>query len=120
MTRLCPCPPTRCVPRFLPRAAARLALARALTGALTGALAGGWAGSAAADANIGGKTVECYCTDRQGARVELGQFTCLEVDGRRFTAQCQMSLNVPMWREVAQECLSSEDRSQPGAAQPSL
>ena len=31
-----------------------------------------------------------------------------------FMAQCQMSLNVPMWREVQQGCLSSRlDPSQP-------
>lgn len=54
-----------------------------------------------------GRTVECYCTDRNGSRVELGQTICLQVDGRMFMAQCQMSLNVPMWREVAQGCLSS-------------
>ena len=55
----------------------------------------------------GGKTVECYCTDTSGTRVELGQTICLQVDGRMFMAQCQMSLNVPMWREVAKGCLSS-------------
>ena len=55
-----------------------------------------------------GKTVDCYCTDKGGARMELGQMTCLQVDGRMFMAQCQMSLNVPMWREVAPGCLSSE------------
>jgi len=55
----------------------------------------------------GGKTIECYCTDRSGSRVELGQTICLQVDGRMFMAQCQMSLNVPMWREVQQGCLSS-------------
>ncbi|WP_187430378.1 hypothetical protein ROLI_019410 [Roseobacter fucihabitans] len=54
-----------------------------------------------------GKTVECYCTDRSGSRVELGQTICLQVDGRMFMAQCQMSLNVPMWREVEPGCLSS-------------
>jgi hypothetical protein len=32
------------------------------------------------------------------------------VDGRMFMAQCQMSLNVPMWREVAQGCQTSELR----------
>ncbi|AXI55180.1 hypothetical protein SuNHUV7_30380 (plasmid) [Pseudoseohaeicola sp. NH-UV-7] len=56
----------------------------------------------------GGKTVECYCTDTSGSRIELGQTICLQVDGRMFMAQCQMSLNVPMWREVQQGCLSSE------------
>ncbi|QJF50998.1 hypothetical protein [Roseobacter ponti] len=63
---------------------------------------------AAADVTSpGGKTVECYCTDRSGDRVELGETICLQVDGRMFMAQCQMSLNVPMWREVQQGCLSS-------------
>lgn len=55
----------------------------------------------------GGRTVDCYCTDKTGARVELGQTICLQVDGRMFMAQCQMSLNVPMWREVAEGCMSS-------------
>ncbi|WP_299671253.1 hypothetical protein [uncultured Roseobacter sp.] len=54
-----------------------------------------------------GKTVECYCTDKSGGRIELGQTICLQVDGRMFMAQCQMSLNVPMWREVQEGCLSS-------------
>ena len=62
---------------------------------------------ALADAKIGGKTVDCYCTDSSGGRVELGETICLRVDGRMFMAQCQMSLNVPMWREVQQGCLSS-------------
>ena len=55
----------------------------------------------------GGKTIDCYCTDTSGARVELGETICLHVDGRMFMAQCQMSLNVPMWREVAVGCMSS-------------
>ena len=55
-----------------------------------------------------GKTVDCYCTDRNHNRVELGETICLQVDGRMFMAQCQMSLNVPMWREVQKGCLSSE------------
>ena len=54
-----------------------------------------------------GKTVECYCTDKQRNRVELGETVCLQVDGRMFMAQCQMSLNVPMWREVQEGCLNS-------------
>ncbi|MEM9971582.1 MAG: hypothetical protein AAF762_10850 [Pseudomonadota bacterium] len=55
----------------------------------------------------GGKVVECYCTDTQGARVELGQSICLVVDGRAFMAQCDMSLNVPIWRDTGAGCLSS-------------
>ncbi|WP_170399506.1 hypothetical protein [Ruegeria arenilitoris] len=54
-----------------------------------------------------GKVQDCYCTDKSGSRIELGEMICLQVDGRMFTAQCQMSLNVPMWREVQEGCLSS-------------
>ncbi|MEO9514829.1 MAG: hypothetical protein ABJH45_00710 [Paracoccaceae bacterium] len=54
-----------------------------------------------------GRTIDCYCTDRSGDRIELGQMICLQVDGRMFMAQCQMSLNVPMWREVSSGCASS-------------
>jgi hypothetical protein len=55
-----------------------------------------------------GKTVDCYCTDTQGLRVELGESICLVVDGRAFMAQCDMSLNVPIWRDTGSGCLSSE------------
>ena len=65
--------------------------------------------SALADvAGPGGKTIDCYCTDKSGARVELGELRCLQVDGRMFMAQCQMSLNVPMWRELSAGCFTSE------------
>ncbi|MEM1004150.1 MAG: hypothetical protein AAF496_08200 [Pseudomonadota bacterium] len=61
-----------------------------------------------------GKVQDCYCTDKSGTRIELGEMICLQVDGRMFTAQCQMSLNVPMWREVQEGCLSSGlQRSEP-------
>ncbi|MGR3504164.1 hypothetical protein [Pseudaestuariivita sp.] len=71
------------------------------------------AGTALSDVTSpSGKTVECYCTDRTGARVELGQMTCLQVDGRMFMAQCQMSLNSPMWREISTGCLSSSAGAQ--------
>ena len=55
----------------------------------------------------GGKTIDCYCTDKTGSRIELGEYICLQVDGKMFTAQCQMSLNVPMWRKTQDGCLSS-------------
>lgn len=61
----------------------------------------------------GGKVIDCYCTDKQGDRVELGETICLQVDGRMFMAQCQMSLNVPMWRKVEDGCLSAENRFSP-------
>lgn len=69
------------------------------------------------DATIGGKTIDCYCTDKSGSRMELGEMTCLRVDGRMFMAQCQMSLNVPMWREISDGCLSS---ALPQSSQPAL
>ena len=58
-----------------------------------------------------GKVQDCYCTDSSGGRVELGDTICLQVDGRMFMAQCQMSLNVPMWREVKKGCVSSRLQS---------
>lgn len=54
-----------------------------------------------------GRTVECFCTDSQGARVEIGEMRCLNVTGRLFMARCEMSLNVPMWREQKGGCASS-------------
>ncbi len=54
-----------------------------------------------------GKVIDCYCTDRSGGRVELGQTICLYVDGRAFMARCEMSLNVPMWRETGESCTTS-------------
>ena len=65
----------------------------------------------------GGKVIDCYCTDTQGARVELGQQICLFVNGRAFMALCDMSLNVPIWRDTGVGCLSSslgEDKLQLG------
>lgn len=58
-----------------------------------------------------GKVQDCFCTDKSGSRVELGETICLQVDGRMFMAQCQMSLNVPMWREVEKGCISSRLQS---------
>ena len=71
------------------------------------------AAPALADVTSGGKTIECYCTDTSGARVEMGETICLQVDGRMFMAQCQMSLNVPMWRKVSDGCLSSSVTPRP-------
>lgn len=64
--------------------------------------------AALADVEHNGKTVECYCTDKSGSRIELGDKICMQVDGKMFMAQCQMSLNVPMWRKLQDGCLSSQ------------
>lgn len=68
---------------------------------------------AAADVTDGDRTIECYCTDSTGGRVELGESICLQVDGNMFMAQCQMSLNVPMWRKVQDGCLTGALRPPP-------
>ena len=47
---------------------------------------------------------DCYCTDQQGKRVELGETICLTVDGRSFQALCDMSLNNPIWRDTGDLC----------------
>lgn len=66
------------------------------------------AGVASADGNtLGGRNIDCFCTDATGSRVELGEFICLNVNGRMFVAQCQMSLNLPTWREISPGCFSS-------------
>ncbi len=59
----------------------------------------------------GGKVTECYCTNASGARIELGETICLHVDGKLFMAQCQMSLNVPMWRKLQDGCAVSSLQS---------
>jgi hypothetical protein len=47
---------------------------------------------------------DCYCTDSEGRRVELGERACLVVGGREVTAECAMSLNNPAWRTLAEGC----------------
>ena len=59
-----------------------------------------------------GRVVECFCTDTEGLRVELGETTCLFVDGRAFMATCDMSLNMPTWRDTGQACFSSKLESE--------
>ncbi|RVT84096.1 hypothetical protein DXV76_10375 [Rhodobacteraceae bacterium CCMM004] len=54
-----------------------------------------------------GRTIDCYCTDSTGGRVELGESICLRVDGRMFMARCEMALNNPIWRDTGEGCVSS-------------
>ncbi|MEM8749075.1 MAG: hypothetical protein AAGF28_02155 [Pseudomonadota bacterium] len=53
------------------------------------------------------KWPECFCTDRQGKRRELGDIICLTVDGRSYQAKCIMAQNNPFWRDLNKGCLSS-------------
>nr|WP_226803919.1 hypothetical protein [Amylibacter sp. SFDW26] len=57
------------------------------------------------------KWPDCYCTDKDGLRVELGTMVCMNVGGRDFIARCEMSQNVPMWREMNKGCLTSSGQS---------
>ncbi len=74
----------------------------------------------APSAFAGGKVnwPDCYCTDKTGSRVELGQIICLNVDGRSFMARCEMSLNNPMWRETGNSCMSSRNNHLPQSIDP--
>lgn len=53
------------------------------------------------------KQPDCYCTNR-GIRIELGDFSCLYVDGTTYLAQCQMALNNPMWRKIQNGCPTTQ------------
>lgn len=47
---------------------------------------------------------DCFCTDSEGKRVEMGQTSCLQIGSKQFLAQCDMSLNNPIWRRVSDGC----------------
>lgn len=47
---------------------------------------------------------DCFCTDSQGKRIEMGQSTCLQIGSQQITARCEMSLNNPTWRRVSDGC----------------
>lgn len=68
---------------------------------------------AAAAQEAGPAQIDCYCTDRSGSRVELGQTICLIVDGRAYLARCEMSLNVPAWRDIGEDCVGAGPMSTP-------
>ena len=47
---------------------------------------------------------DCYCTDSEGNRVELGQTACLTIGSRQVQARCDMSANNPAWRYETEGC----------------
>lgn len=49
---------------------------------------------------------DCFCTDSQGERIELGKTTCLSIGSQQVTARCEMSLNTPIWKRVQKGCPS--------------
>jgi len=50
---------------------------------------------------------DCFCTDSEGERVEVGQYACLTIGPKRMTAVCGMSLNNPAWRMRGEGCPSA-------------
>ena len=46
----------------------------------------------------------CTCRNRDGSRHQLGSLVCLNVDGRRYLARCEMALNVPNWKKMQDNC----------------
>ncbi len=87
-----------------------------LVGLLCLALA---APASAQTTGFSGWAPDCFCTDQAGYRVELGGFTCLEVDGRAYMARCDMSQNVMTWRDTGQGCIISNVKSLPMTPIPS-
>ncbi|MEM1277755.1 MAG: hypothetical protein AAGH74_14615 [Pseudomonadota bacterium] len=49
---------------------------------------------------------DCFCTDSEGERVELGQHVCLQIGSRQVWAYCDMSQNNPAWRHQEGGCPS--------------
>ena len=47
---------------------------------------------------------DCFCTDSNGQRVELGETVCLSIGSRRVLARCEMSANNPAWRYETESC----------------
>lgn len=62
----------------------------------------------------------CTCRNRDGSRHQLGAVACLNVDGRRYLARCEMALNVPNWKKVQDECPAAAAAGQPSATPAAL
>lgn len=58
----------------------------------------------AASASAGVARADCACVNRDGARYNLGETTCIRVDGRSYMAECEMNLNVTSWKKIADDC----------------
>ena len=45
----------------------------------------------------------CKCRNR-GVHFELGETSCLRVDGTSYLARCEMKLNVSSWTRIGEGC----------------
>ena len=52
----------------------------------------------------GFKYPDCFCTDSNGKRVEMGATACLKIGSQKVFAKCDMSLNNPTWRHLEEGC----------------
>ena len=46
----------------------------------------------------------CTCRQRDGSQYELGQITCIRVDGKAYLARCEMFQNVTTWQKIQDGC----------------
>ena len=49
----------------------------------------------------------CKCRNR-GVMFELGETSCLRVDGGSYLARCEMKLNVSSWTKILEGCPVTE------------
>jgi len=47
---------------------------------------------------------ECYCTDSQGDRVELGEYACLQIGSRQVYSRCEKRRNLVIWNHQSGGC----------------
>lgn len=47
---------------------------------------------------------ECFCTDSQGSRVEIGQMACLQIGSRQVMSRCEKASNLVIWRHQQEGC----------------
>jgi len=47
---------------------------------------------------------ECYCTDSEGKRVEVGELACLHIGSRTVTSRCEKARNLVIWRHQKEGC----------------
>ncbi|MEO0621636.1 MAG: hypothetical protein AAF183_05350 [Pseudomonadota bacterium] len=47
---------------------------------------------------------ECFCTDSQGSRVEVGQMACLQIGSRQVMSRCEKARNLVIWRHQTEGC----------------
>lgn len=50
----------------------------------------------------------CKCRNR-GTMFELGETSCLHVDGGSYLARCEMKLNVSSWTKIQDGCPVTEN-----------